>query len=127
MATSFEPARRLWERAFQQLGSDEAAILEQNERQFADLNRILIDKTLFENQSRQWCIPLARKRLRIRELGLKIVKFVGSSQGYLQQVTSSEPHAALAWTCVSLLLPVSCCTGSMCCCTRELRFTNMRS
>lgn len=100
-------AARLWKVAFQRLEAGDAELLRENEQQRADLNNTLIDKALYDEKAKQWCIQLAGKSLRIRELGGQIVRFISDSQDFLQQVTSMEPHAATAWTCVSLLLPVS--------------------
>lgn len=107
MTAHFRYAEDFWKRAFQKLEVEDAEILRKNEKQLAELNDILIDKALYENKSRQWCITLGGKPLKIRELGAKIISSVSSSQDYLSKATSVEPHAALAWTCISLLLPVS--------------------
>ena len=96
----------LWKRAFDALSETEADILNQYARQLSEQNTILIDKILRERQIKQWTIKLAERSLKLRELGQKIVSFIDYSQGYLQAVSSSEPHTTLAWTCISLLLPV---------------------
>lgn len=93
--------------AFERLEPREAELLHEYEQQRADLNTILIDKSLYDEKAKQWCIQLAGKSLRVRELGGQIVGFINDSQDFLQRITSMEPHAAAAWTCIALLLPVS--------------------
>ena len=96
----------LWKRAFDALCKEDADILNQYEGQLSQQNGILIDKALREREIKQWTIKLAGKSLKLRELGQKVVSFIDYSKQYLQSTTSSEPHAALAWTCISFLLPV---------------------
>lgn len=107
MKTSSGSAQDLWVNAFTKLEAEDVEVLRKHETQIAELNNILINKALYEKKLKQWCVTLAGKSLNIREIGAKIINFVSSSQSYMAQVASVEPHAALAWTCVSLLLPVS--------------------
>ncbi|MCJ1391416.1 hypothetical protein MMC18_004280 [Xylographa bjoerkii] len=99
-------SKSLWKRAFDALCKEDADILSQYAGQLSEQNKILIDKTLREREIKQWTIKLAGRSLKLRELGQKIVGFIDYSQAYLQSATSSEPHAALAWACISLLLPL---------------------
>jgi hypothetical protein len=99
-------SKALWERAYQDLRDKDKEVLAKYEKQLAEANKILIDKELRERAISQWSVQIAGKSIKLRELGLNIISFINSSQAYLQSATSLEPHAALAWSCVSLLLPV---------------------
>jgi hypothetical protein len=98
--------RLLWERAYQDLRDKDKEVLAKYEKQISEANRILIDRKLRERAISQWTVQVAGKSIKLRELGDNILSFINSSQAYVQSATSSEPHAALAWSCISLLLPV---------------------
>jgi hypothetical protein len=99
-------SRALWERAYQDLRDKDKEVLAKYEKQLSDANKILIEKELRERAINQWTVQIAGKSIKLRELGLNIISFINSSQAYVQSATSLQPHAALAWSCVSLLLPV---------------------
>jgi hypothetical protein len=103
---SYDPGF-LWKRAYQGLRKEDKDILSSYEKQISKHNKILIDKKLRGDDITQLTLKVAGKSLRLRELGQKIISFITYSQGYIQAATSLDPHAALAWTCVSILLPVS--------------------
>jgi len=96
----------LWEQAFKPLNEKQQDILKRYAGQSSELNKILIDKVLREREIKQWTVSLAGKSLKVRELGLKVIGYISGSQSYVSTATSFEPHAAMAWTCVSALLPV---------------------
>jgi hypothetical protein len=102
-------SRTLWERAYQDLRDKDKEVLAKYEKKLAEANKILIDKKLREDAISQWTVQVAGKSLKLRELGRNIISFINYSQAYVQSATSSEPHAALAWSCISFLLPVREC------------------
>ena len=51
-------------------------------------------------------MTLGGKSLTMREIGEKIINFILESKDFLTSIASVEPHAALAWAGVSILLPV---------------------
>jgi ankyrin repeat domain-containing protein 50 len=68
----------------------------------------VLKKLLKERKEKQWAISLKGiKPVNVRELGEKFVKFLLWTDPIVQQAVSAQPYAALAWTGVSVLLPVS--------------------
>ena len=65
-----------------------------------------IGASLEDRDARQLIITLVGKSIKIREYGEKLVKFVVWSKDFISSAISAEPHAALAWAGVTLLLPV---------------------
>jgi hypothetical protein len=100
-------SRALWERAYQDLRDKDKEVLGKHEEELSKATKIMVDEKLREDAINEWTLNIAGKSLKLRELGLNIIGFIDSSQDYVQSATSLEPHAALAWSCVSLLLPVS--------------------
>ena len=70
------------------------------------LGDILRQKVL-EQDAKRLVITIMGKSVKVREVGEKIIAFVESTQDLVTVATSNEPHAALAWVTVSLILPVS--------------------
>jgi hypothetical protein len=99
-------SRALWERAYQDLRDKDKEVLGKHEEELSKATKTLVDKKLREDAINEWTLKIAGKSIKLRELGLNIIGFIDSSQAYVQSTTSLEPHAALAWSCVSLLLPV---------------------
>ena len=59
--------------------------------------------------ARQWNISISGKNsINVRSQVEKLAKFLTWSNGIVKDALSSQPHAALAWSGVSLLIPVSC-------------------
>ena len=72
---------------------------------------------LQDREADQWIVHLGEQPVKVREQGEKVIKFILWSNGIISQAVSAQPYAALAWSGVSILLPVSCalissCTGS---------------
>ena len=97
----------LWSKAHQALGDEDRETLKQHGSQLFEQNAIMIKEDLREKEKKQWTVMLAKKPFKLREIGLKIVGFIDASKGYIAKVVALEPHAALAWQGVALLLPVS--------------------
>ena len=51
-------------------------------------------------------LTLAGKPIKIREIGESIIGFIWQSRDIISPVANTEPHVALAWSGVSLLLLV---------------------
>ena len=51
-------------------------------------------------------IHLRGKPVKVREQGERILKFILWSKDLVSAATSTQPYAALAWSGVSILLPV---------------------
>ncbi|KAM7219973.1 hypothetical protein V8F06_004659 [Rhypophila decipiens] len=67
----------------------------------------LIVETLLEDRNKkQWRVSLLGKDVLVREQVERLVKFFLWSDGFVKQAMSAQPYAALAWSGVSLLLPL---------------------
>ena len=67
----------------------------------------VIEEKLQINEAKKLVIPLGTESIKVREQGEKIVKFILWSSDFISTAVSAQPYAALAWSGVSLLLPVS--------------------
>ena len=68
----------------------------------------IVKSKLQEREANQLVINLGQRPVKVREQGEKIIKFILWSNGIVSQALSAQPYAALAWSGVSILLPVSC-------------------
>jgi len=66
----------------------------------------MIEFKLVQQDSRQLIVTMFNKRIKVREQGDKIVKLIMWSKDLISAAASVEPHAAIAWAGVSLLLPL---------------------
>ncbi|KAM7196453.1 hypothetical protein V8F33_006170 [Rhypophila sp. PSN 637] len=67
----------------------------------------LIVHTLLEDRNKKrWRVSLLGKDVLVREQVERLVKFFLWSDGIVKQAMSAQPYAALAWSGVSLLLPL---------------------
>lgn len=55
---------------------------------------------------KQWKISVSNKSIIVRDQVQKLAKFLTWSNGIVKDALSSQPYAALAWSAVSILLPV---------------------
>lgn len=120
---SLDPWTRAYE-IFQEGGSElvtdykkHLASLEEDTTFSADLSSSTsveaIVRRLLENREKtQWQVPLLGKNIKIREQVEKLAKFALWSDEIVKSALSAQPYAALAWSGVSMLLPVSCITLS---------------
>ena len=69
---------------------------------------IVVKKRLDYLETKQLMIHLRGKPIKVREQGEKVIKFILWSNGFISTALSTQPYAALAWSGVSILLPVSC-------------------
>jgi hypothetical protein len=66
-----------------------------------------ITKQLLEGrEEKQWRVSLLGKEVKIREQAEKLTKFLLWTDPIVKDAVSAQPYAALAWSGVSLLLPV---------------------
>ena len=73
-----------------------------------ELIETIIKSSLLDRESDQWVVSLGEKSVKVREQGEKVIKFILWSNDIVSQALSAQPYAALAWSGVSILLPVSC-------------------
>ncbi|KAJ6036165.1 hypothetical protein N7540_000444 [Penicillium herquei] len=109
----FEP----WNHAYAMLVEREPELMEDYKKHLASLHELSTDgdswsvesivKQLLENrQKKQWRVSLLGKEVKIREQSERLAKFLLWSSPIVQSAVSSQPYAALAWSGVSLLLPL---------------------
>lgn len=66
-----------------------------------------IVKQLWEDrEKKQWRVSLLGKEIKIRAQAERLAKFLLWSDPIVKNALSAQPYAALAWSGVSLLLPV---------------------
>ena len=66
----------------------------------------IANKLLKDREARQWRVPLLDNDIKIRTQVEKLAKFLLWSDPIVKTAVSAQPYAALAWSGVSLLLPV---------------------
>ena len=66
----------------------------------------IAEQLLKNREDRQWRVPLTNENIKIREPAEKLVKFFMWTDPFVQKALSAQPHAALAWCGISLILPV---------------------
>ena len=73
-----------------------------------ELIETIINSELQHRESAQWVVMVGKKPVRVREQVGKVIIFIIWSNDIVSQALSAQPYAALAWSGVSILLPVSC-------------------
>ena len=73
-----------------------------------ELIETIINSNLQDREADQWVVNLGKKPVKVREQGEKVINFVLWSKDIVSEALSAQPYAALAWSGVSILLPVSC-------------------
>lgn len=66
----------------------------------------VVNKLLENREKKQWRVTLLHKDIKIREQAERLAKFLLWSDPIVKNALKSQPYAALAWSGVSLLLPV---------------------
>lgn len=110
------PLDRLWAEAYEQLKVEERDMVARfaqfltgavgttpNAEQIAQG----IKRRLEKRESHKLMVTFSGKSTIIREQWEKLVKFVLGCEDMISTVAALEPHAAIAWAGVSLILPVS--------------------
>jgi hypothetical protein len=69
----------------------------------------IVKQLLEDREKKQWRVPLLGKNIKIREHAERLAKFLLWCDPIVQTAltSSAQPYAALAWSGVALLLPVS--------------------
>lgn len=67
----------------------------------------IVERLLEDREKKQWRVSLLGKDVKIREQAERLSKFLIWSDVIVKDAVSAQPYAALAWSGVSLLLPVS--------------------
>lgn len=73
-----------------------------------ELLESIIQPKLDDREARRLVLHLGRKPIKVREQGEKILKFILWSNSAISAAVSANPFAALAWSGISLVVPVSC-------------------
>jgi hypothetical protein len=69
--------------------------------------KVTVTQLLEYRYSKQWRLLWLEADVKVREQLEKLVKFASWSDDIVKQALSAQPYAALAWSAVSILLPVS--------------------
>lgn len=121
----------LWSRAYQALSEREPELLEDYERHIdalqgaavssTDASSEVARRTLLsspksvrevvqalqdERERNQWTFSVRSKGHKVRDQLEKLVKLLALADGVVKQAASAQPYAALAWSAVSIFLPV---------------------
>jgi len=116
-----KPSEDLWERAYRALEQREPdlvtefaclvdpTVAESTKPSLSpEIIKNIISSKLQDREAKQMIIHLRNRPIKVREQGEKVVKFILWSNEIVSQAVSAQPYAALAWSGVSILLPVSC-------------------
>jgi hypothetical protein len=66
----------------------------------------IVNKLWEDREKKQWRVSLLGKDIKIREQAERLAKFLLWSDPIVKNAVSAQPYAALAWSGVSVLLPV---------------------
>ncbi len=115
----------LWKHAYMALEARNQDLVTEYERSLAALSdsqtdcaqtplpeliNSVVQKRLQAREEKQLVIHLGQKPIKVREQGERVIKFILWSNNFISTAVSAQPYAALAWSGVSILLPVSCAT-----------------
>ncbi|KAB5566911.1 hypothetical protein GE09DRAFT_1284618 [Coniochaeta sp. 2T2.1] len=67
---------------------------------------LIVRQLLEDREKKQWRVSLLGRDIKIREQAEKLAKFLLWSDPIVKDALSAQPYAALAWSGVSLLLPL---------------------
>ncbi|KAB5536125.1 hypothetical protein GE09DRAFT_1176620 [Coniochaeta sp. 2T2.1] len=67
---------------------------------------LIVTQLLEDREKKQWRVSLLGRDIKIREQAEKLAKFLLWSDPIVNDALSAQPYAALAWSGVSLLLPL---------------------
>ena len=105
-------AEALWQAAYEKLKQEEPDLAQSFEQvSGTSLNSVeqihcAIRSLLDKREERQWIIAVAGKSINVRATGERLIKFILWSKGIIADGLSSQPHMALAWSGITMLLPV---------------------
>ena len=105
-------AEALWKDAYEKLKQKEPKLAQSfgqasgasldSPEQIQCAVRALLDK----REERQWIIAVAGKSVHVRANGERLIKFILWSKDIIADGLSSQPYMALAWSGITMLLPV---------------------
>lgn len=117
-------SRDLWMNAYEALKSRNPDLVTAYERHLAsadlgptvsafpslspELIEAIVKPKLENREANRLVLHLGKAPINVREQGEKIIKFILWSKDVISPAVSAQPYAALAWSGVSILLPVSC-------------------
>jgi hypothetical protein len=122
-ATSPAPSQDvdLWTRAYEIFQSREPELMADYKKHLASLQddhtdsadlsaprsvESIVKQLLEDREKKQWRVSLLGKDIKIREQAERLTKFLLWSDPVVKNALSAQPYAALAWSGVTLLLPV---------------------
>lgn len=85
------------------LYSDAAARTDQFDPQSV---KAIVDRLLEEREKKQWRVSLPGRDIKVRDQVERLTKLLRWADPLVKDAVSAQPYAALAWSGVSLLLPV---------------------
>ena len=109
-------SEKLWRNAYAALKMEEPDLVQgfEDDSGFDTINTTstkrlgeILRQRVLAQDAKQLVITIIGKSIKVREIGEKITAFIESTQDLVTTATTNEPHAALAWATVSLILPVS--------------------
>jgi hypothetical protein len=118
--SDFEP----WTRAYEILQAREPELIEDYKKHLGSLQcdaatdadlltprsvESIVKQLLDDREKKQWRVSLLGKEVKIREQAERLAKFLLWSDPVVKNALSAQPYAALAWSGVSLVLPVGQC------------------
>ena len=123
--TQLVPPRDLWDEAYEALHGGNSKLVKQYEESIVRIDQgdaqlapvgslarqeqlsVIISKRLDAIEKDESSFTMAGRRVIIREQFDKFVKIVICAKDFVSSAVSVEPHAALAWAGICVLLPVS--------------------
>ena len=112
----------LWRRAYEDLRTRESALVEAFQRSITDIanqkadaehkyldyNAIqtIVRQKLNHREAEYLIVQLGKQPMKIREVGEKIIKAILWSSTFVGAAVSTQPYAALAWSGISIVLPL---------------------
>lgn len=107
----------LWAQAYRKLQEKEPELVQAFERAsgtcFTSSEQIqsTVKAQLDRREERQWIVAVAGKSVKVRQKGERLLKFILWSKDIVADAVNSQPYMALAWSGITMLLPV-CGVGS---------------
>lgn len=87
---------------------DEATTLESRQAALSNPQAVrdIVTALQEERQNKQWKFSVKSKDYKVRDQLENLVKLLSFADGIVKQAVSTQPYAALAWSAVSVFLPV---------------------
>ncbi|KAI3317871.1 hypothetical protein HD806DRAFT_355125 [Xylariaceae sp. AK1471] len=110
-----------WNQAYEKVQGREPELMEDYKKHLASLQKdaaahadlstprsveCIMEQLLKDREKKQWRVSLLGKDIKIREQAERLAKFLLWSDPIVKNALSAQPYAALAWSGVSLLLPL---------------------